>query len=148
MDEQHPFQPGVKVAIATHDRHGDYRGIRVGVVFKVHKTGRFTLEEDSRRQYRVRQELKNPWRSRDAEATHIWRACPTKPSYNSPTIEVWSEAHDAELAAGDERVKQRNILSVLRASMDQFKPDGLPGTTEKLRDACALFKIDLPFLRI
>lgn len=143
MDEQHPFQPGVKVAVATYNRLGDYRGIRVGVVSKVHKTGRFILEGDPRQQYRTSHEYANPWRSRNEEAPTIWRAYPTNPSYNSRTIEVWSEAHDVELAAGDERRKQNNILGALRRALDRLQPDGLPGTSEKLRDACALFGLDI-----
>lgn len=42
--EQHPFQPGVKVAVVSRARFGDSVSFREAVVAKIYKNGNFCLE--------------------------------------------------------------------------------------------------------
>ena len=48
---QHPFQPGVRVAVCSGGRFGRAREWREDFVHKVHKNGNFTLKSDPKQQW-------------------------------------------------------------------------------------------------
>lgn len=51
-ENEHPFQPGVEVALVTYQRYGNGMSFKRAKVAKVHKSGRFVLE-GSTQQYRA-----------------------------------------------------------------------------------------------
>ena len=62
----HPFQPGVEVAIRTGGSMYDWSHWRTDRVRKVHKTGRFVLSRDTNEQWRAKTE--GAWGDQPARA--------------------------------------------------------------------------------
>jgi hypothetical protein len=67
--EDHPFTPGTAVIVQSHYSHYDDGTFSADTVLKVHKTGRFTLMSDPKRQWAA---MRSGW-----EGDKTWFARPT-----------------------------------------------------------------------
>lgn len=107
-NKAHPFQPGVEVALVDRYQWGGGVSYRTAKVAKVHKTGNFTLDGDTRQQYRAHE-----W---DSE----WIATKTGGSgyERGPRIEMITDNLIAEARNSNRRAKFRNAVEHLSRLRD------------------------------
>jgi hypothetical protein len=100
----HPFQPGVEVAIVSRGFGGDV-SYRNAIVAKVHKNGNFTLNDGANQQYR-------PWATAWANPRR-WTARPTGEITSNPTIELLTDELQKQVDATNRRNEFRDLVKRL-----------------------------------
>jgi hypothetical protein len=100
----HPFQPGVEVAIVSRSFNGDV-SYRKAVVAKVHKNGNFTLEGGEGRQYR-------PWSTAWINPRQ-WVGRPTGANRSSAGIELLTDELQEQAEATQRRHEFRKLVDRL-----------------------------------
>lgn len=113
MEQDHPFKPGLRVALTS--RYSDTP--REGFVDKVHKSGRFTLV-GSTQQWR-------PSRFGWSDGQVEWSAHATGDNWDREGVRVWDAETDKAVA--QEALADR--VAAVRKRLERFDPEKLTEAT-------------------
>lgn len=123
-EQDHPFQPGTRVAIRGGWNHDQYSE---AFVEKVYKTGHFTLRGNSQR---WRPYKDSGWGRADLKPR--WLANETGHRYSRLTVLLWDDETDNEIAAAVAETARRRRWSDLAEKVSKLRGDDI---TDALCDA-------------